>query len=153
MEGFVVGIGSSWLLLHKASDHVFLDGHALIPLAEIFDAWLVPAEHYVLERALRLQGAEPEHVPDLPLDSVRAALEYINPKGSLVSVFTERDIPDVCYIGRVSRFEDDSFTLDTITTGARWEDEQTLRYDAVTRIDFGGKYEQALALVAASGSG
>lgn len=153
MDGFVVAIGSNWLLLHKASDHVFLDGHAIIPVAEVFDAWLVPAESSVVERALRLQGADPQALPDLPLGSAREALQYLNDHSPLVSVFIERDVPDVCLIGRVSRFEEDTFTLDTITPAARWEDEETLRYDAVTRIDFGGKYEQALALVAASETG
>src|SRR5215210_1771209 len=37
MEGFVVGIGAELFLLHKTSDHVFLDGHAVIPLDEILD--------------------------------------------------------------------------------------------------------------------
>lgn len=153
MEGFVVAIGSEWVLLHKASDHVFLDGHALVPVDEVFDAWLVPAESTVVERALRLQGAAPQALPNLPLGSARDALQYLDERSPLVTVFVERDAPDVCYIGRVARFADESFILEPITPGARWEGEETLRYDALTRIDVGGKYEQALALVAASDAG
>lgn len=150
LKGFVVGLGAGWLLIHKADDWAYLDGYAAIPVADIFDAWTIDPHATVTERALRLRGEHPQPLPELDPDTARSVLEYADASFPLVTVYVEREIPDVCYVGRVKQFDDDDFTLETITPGARWEDEERFAYDAVTRIEFGGRYEDALALVAAS---
>jgi hypothetical protein len=150
VQGFVVGLSAHWLLVHKADERAYLDGYAAIPVADVFDAWTVDANATVTERALRLLGEHPKPLPELDLESVRTVIEYADAHFPLVRVYVERSIPDVCYVGRVERFDDDEFTLATITPGARWEDEETFSYEAVTRVEFGGRYEDALARVAAS---
>lgn len=150
LQGFVVGLSAAWVLLHQADERAYLDGYAAVPVADVFDAWTVDAHATVTERALRLLGEQPEPLPELELTSIRTVIEYADANFPLVTVHVERDIPDVCYIGRVERFSEDDFTLATITPGARWEGEETFSYDAVTRVGFGGRYEDALARVAAS---
>jgi hypothetical protein len=148
-QGFVVGLGPSLVLVHLADDRAYLDGYAALPVADIFDAWTVDASTTVTERALRLAGEHPQPLPELDLTSIRSVLEYANANFPLVTVHLERDIPDVCFIGRIERLGDDDFTLATITPGAQWQDEETFAYEAVTRVGFGGRYEDALARVAA----
>lgn len=150
LEGFVVGVGQGWVLLHEVDGAVELNGYAAVPLADVFDAWLLDEELSIVERVFRLRKLSPRPLNDPPLDSAADLLRWADAANPLISVFVERDIPDVCYIGRVQSFGADEFTLSTITTGAQWENDETFRYDAVTRVDFGGKYEDALALVAAS---
>ena len=151
--GFVVGLAHSLVLVHQVDDRAFLDGYTALPVAEIFDAWTVDARATITERALRLAGENPQPLPELDLTSIRTVLEYANANFPLVTVHVERDVPDVCFIGRVERFGDDDFTLATITPAARWHDEETFAYSAVTRVGFGGRYEDALARVAASEEG
>lgn len=139
LQGFVVGLGAAWLLLHQADERAYLDGYAALPIADVFDAWTVDSNATVTERALRLLGEQPRPLPELTLDSVRTIIEYADAHFPLVTIHVERDVPGVCYIGRVERLGDDHFTLATITPGARWEDEETFSYDAVTRVGFGAK--------------
>jgi hypothetical protein len=150
LQGFVVGLSSRWLLVHQADERAYLDGYAAVPVADVFDAWTVDAQTTVTERALRLLGEHPTPLPELDLRSARSVIAYVDAHFPLVTIHVERDIPDVCYIGRVARLGDDDFTLATITPAARWAGEETFSYGAMTRIGFGGRYEDALALVATS---
>jgi hypothetical protein len=153
LQGFVVGLGGGWLLLHVCTKDAVLDGYVAMPVDDVFDAWTVDAEETVAERALRLRGEHPSPLPELDLDSVRSLIEYADASYPLVCVYVERELPDVCLIGRVERFDEDDFTLATITPGARWQGEETFAYDAVTRLAFGGRYEEALARVAEADPG
>lgn len=65
----------------------------------------------------------------------------------LVTLHTEVADPDVCYIGRPVQL---TSRVVTIGPDATWDDDEwlTLAWADVTRIDFGGDYAQALALVA-----
>jgi hypothetical protein len=153
LQGFVVGLARDWLLLHKADERAYLDGYSAVPVADVFDAWTVDPHATVTERALRLVGEHPKPLPELDLISARAVIEYADAHFPLVTVYVERNIPDVCYIGRIVRLAGDEFTLATITPGARWDGVETFAYDDVTRVEFGAKYEDALARVAASETG
>ena len=66
----------------------------------------------------------------------------------LVTVSCERTEPDVCYVGRVTEVQDHHFTLHELSTEAEWLDERRYRAADVSRLDFDGGYERALALVA-----
>jgi hypothetical protein len=93
-DGFVVGLGAGWVLLH------------------------------VLDRSIRLDGYP------------------------LVTIHREWRDPDIFVVGRVAQLGEDSFILRHVTVAGRWGDSGGYRYDDVTRVEFGGDYEDALALVA-----
>ena len=66
----------------------------------------------------------------------------------LVAIHTEEEDPEVCFIGRVLGVTQRRLRLVEINTDATWESEPTeYRLDAITRVDFGGGYEDALHIV------
>ncbi|NQU47903.1 MAG: hypothetical protein HQ519_04595 [Planctomycetes bacterium] len=85
------------------------------------------------ETALAMRGDKrsPEHGVDM--STITSILKSAGKKFHVVTIHSEVDDPDVCFIGRVLATE--KYALDTIT-----------------RVDFGGGYEGALALVANAGA-
>jgi hypothetical protein len=69
----------------------------------------------------------------------------------MVSVFDEFDEPDVCWIGAVASLDGSKLRLLEVNTRGGWA-RKPRSFDPadVTRIDFGGGYEEALGLVAGS---
>lgn len=64
-----------------------------------------------------------------------------------MTIHTERVEPGVCFIGTPIGEITDRVTLREITPEAEWEDEEELRswkLADITRIEFGGRYEEAL---------
>jgi hypothetical protein len=146
LEGFVVG-ADLWIMLHKTTDYLTLDGYATVPAASIVDMWFADEVSAVVERVLARRGESAQPI-EIRLDSARGVLEDVASLVPLVTVFVEHDVPDGPYVGRLASLHHDTFTLRPITPAGDWSDEETFEYSAVTRIDFGGKYEDGLALVA-----
>jgi hypothetical protein len=69
----------------------------------------------------------------------------------LVTVHEENKNSEVCWIGRPVGFERASVELQEVTPAGRWSP-RTRRYQlrSITKIDFGGGYEAALAAAAGS---
>jgi hypothetical protein len=66
----------------------------------------------------------------------------------LVTLHIEKEDPNVCFIGRPVRFGRRSVRLLEISPEADWADRPTKwRFDDLTRIEFGGRYEEALMLI------
>ena len=66
----------------------------------------------------------------------------------LVTLHTEVVDPTVCFIGRPARLTHRSVRLLEITPQGEWHDRPTKWvFSDVTRVGFGGRYEDALALV------
>jgi hypothetical protein len=69
----------------------------------------------------------------------------------MVSVFDEFDRPAVCWIGAVKSVDESKLRLLEVNTRGGWARRpRTFDPADVTRIDFGGGYEEALHLVAGS---
>lgn len=70
-------------------------------------------------------------------------------RSPVLSVFIERDDPDVCFIGVPVKWGRRSVWLSEINAGAEWDDTVSKwRYRDITRVDVGGRYEANLIEVA-----
>ena len=147
-EGFVVGIGDGWLLLHWLDPSVVLNGYTALPLEDVEEVTLLLASESVAVAALERRGVRPVPLPEIELDDVPSLLASAERRFPLVTVHRDRSDPGVCVIGRVAHLGEESFILRQVSPAGRWDDSGGYRYDDVTRIDFGGGYEQALAYVA-----
>lgn len=66
---------------------------------------------------------------------------------SLMSVYTEGERPDECYVGRPRHVTAEALTLDEVDPMGRWLlKPATYRFAKVTRLDVGGRYEEALRI-------
>jgi hypothetical protein len=82
---------------------------------------------------------------------VVGALKTASTAARMVSVFDEFDRPDVCWIGAVAWVDESTLKLLEVNTRGGWARKpRTFDPADVTRLDFGGGYEEAHSLVAGS---
>lgn len=142
LEGFVVDLAQDWAAINLVYD-VGLNGWSIVRLDTIREVERQPTTAF-LPRALDLFGYEPEPI-DVDLSSCRAVIRSLAATFPLINVFTEADDPTVCAIGRPVRATGKRVHLLDITPDATWEQApRRFRYEDVTRIDVGGRYEVAL---------
>ena len=154
-EGHVTGriVGCSRKLLALASiGETHPNGFKVFRRADV--SRLDAPDRYAefLEAALRLRGEALTRLPRFDLASWRSLVAGVARRFPLVTLHTELTDPDVCHIGRPARLTSRAATLVTIGPDAVWDeiDPVTLPWADVTEVDFGGPYEEALALVAGS---
>jgi hypothetical protein len=71
-----------------------------------------------------------------------------------VTIHREKVDPDVCAIGRVVEVKDGRVSLLEINPDATWNAKpKDYQLRDITRVDFGGEYEEALQLVGGRSAG
>ena len=147
ITGYVIGIGPAFVMLADVSDHIRFNGFACYRLADIKNLRPAPYAEFV-ETALEKLGETQPETPAVSLDSVGDILTTAGALFPMVTVFAEADRPQICNIGAIVRLDGGVVWMRDIGPDAAWEAQLTARrLDDVTRIDFGGAYETALALV------
>jgi hypothetical protein len=147
-HGFVSVVGETWVVLQTIDARMRLDGYSAIRLEDVTDC-RSEDDHSFTAKALSLRGDRPAR-PGVDATGLANLLSSAQRQFGLVSIFIERHAPDVCYIGRVLEVNSTDLTLEPIDPEARWQEPEVYELHDITRVDFGGSYEQALALVAAT---
>ena len=76
-----------------------------------------------------------------------SVLKSVGNKFKVISVHHEAKNPDTCVVGRIRLLTDKTVVLDWISPVGVWDGSTvTLDIADITRIDFGGGYEEALSL-------
>ncbi len=150
--GYVVTVGPELLLLLIISTEIRFNGFALLRIDDItkLDA---PHEHCeFVEAALRLRQETVEEAPVVSVEDMGTALRAISTLSPTVAIHREAIDSSVCHIGKIVRADQEQVHLLEIDPDAEWEEEPTLyAIGEITRVDFGGGYEEALALVGGPG--
>lgn len=147
-SGYILERGPQFFLLALVESNLRFDGFNCIRYRDVRKL-RVPATHAAfVESALRLRE---EHIPQMPKVNLRSTSELLATAGRafpIVTIHRENVNPDVCHIGRVNAVDENRVELLEIGPDAVW-DPQPLSYRTreITRIDFGGSYEDALILV------
>ncbi|QUX91416.1 hypothetical protein CYL31_08285 [Marinomonas sp. A3A] len=145
-DGFVVDANEEMVLLQLVDDSVRLNGYQILFLEDISDfAHPAPFNDFQ-KKVLALRGEEVVD-PEVELEDLAVLLIDISEEFGLVTLHREEIEPDSCEIGRVVRADAVTYELEEIGSDARWFDD-TFEYDLydITRIEFGGAYEDALLL-------
>ncbi|SBS30673.1 hypothetical protein MSP8887_02582 [Marinomonas spartinae] len=145
-DGFVVDANEEMVLLQLVDDGVHLNGYQILFLEDISD-FVHPAPFNDFQkRVLALREEEVED-PEVDLDDLAVLLIDISEEYGLVTLHREEVEPDSCEIGRVVKADAVTYELEEIGSDARWFDD-TFEYDLydITRIEFGGAYEEALIM-------
>ena len=151
LDGYVVDIGTKWVLLARVDPMVVLDGFVAVRIADVAKVAERTSSAHFVRRALEIRGAWPPDraVPALDLDGRRALLSSAGAQYPLITLHIEKSRPDACWIGAFHGFGGRQVGLVCVTTNARWEDDVTgFRVSDVTRVDVGGRYDGALGQVA-----
>jgi hypothetical protein len=147
IHGYVLDVGPEFFLLALVSDRIWFDGFECFRIGDIYD--LAPDRRVAfVEAALEKRGERLQDELPISLASVESLLATASQAFPLVAIHREEVDPDVCHIGRVVGIARGQVSLLEINPDATW-DEQPISYRLreITRVNFGGDYENALHLV------
>lgn len=144
-DGYVLDATPELLLLAVVNGAIRLDGFAVLRTADLTDVQVPTPYHDFQQRALELRGESPT-VPEIDLTSFVSVIRSAASRFPLITVRCEVEHSDSCYIGRVLDLNDERLLLTYIDPNARWDLDRPDRFliADITRIDFGGQYEDAL---------
>ena len=147
IRGYVLDVGPQFFLLALVSDRIWLDGFECFRLSDVREMRVDPYTQFA-EAALKKRG---ERLPTKPRVRIKSTEKLLLSAGRLfplVTIHRETKDPDVCWIGRVLVVERGLVSLREIRPDATWEDSPNeFRLSEITRVNFGGDYENALHLV------
>ena len=145
--GYVVALGTRWALLHVVNDDVTEDGFLATSLEMVAEIEPVDPEMSFLPRAMALRPPKASP-PEIDLDDTRGLLLTAQRSFPLLTIQTEEQHPGACYIGRIASLDEDAALFHLVSPAGEWDHEDEYPYESITRIGFGGRYEEALALAA-----
>ena len=148
VNGYVLDIGPQFFLLALISDGIRPNGFQCFRLTDIRNLRVSHKYAQFHEAVLKKRGIK---FPKKPRASVRSLADLLlsaNKAFPLVTIHREKAEPSTCEIGRVVEVRKGRVTLLEIGPDAVWDDRlETYRLNEITRVDFGGDYENALHLV------
>jgi hypothetical protein len=149
IRGVVVDVGPLWLLVHLLDWDTILNGYDAIPIVDVLEVASVDGggPDSFPTRALRYFSQTPTRPEGIELNSIPKILTSAVATYGLVTIYTERLDPDSCFIGTPIGAITDTVTLREMTTDAEWATDgepAPLTLADITRIGFGGRYEEAL---------
>jgi hypothetical protein len=152
LAGYAVGMGS-WLLLHLLNtDLMALNGYTAVRTDDVRRLVLCEEEDEAfLMRAARLRKLRPKAPAGTSLRTTSELPQTAARRFPLVTIRAEKSKRDrgICWIGKAERFTRTFVEMREITPAARFRS-RGYRHPlaSITKIDFGGGYEAALADVA-----
>ncbi len=148
VTGYVMDVGPEFFLVSLVSDGIRFNGFSCFRLSDVRRLEIPAKYSRFLETALKKRGEHLAKKPRVFLSSLPKLLSSANRAFPLVMIHREKSDPDVCHIGRVVELNNESVGLLEIGPDADWDEKpETYRLSEITRVDFGGDYEEALHLV------
>lgn len=149
LDGFVVGIGKKWVVIQRVMLRCDFDGWQLFRLKDVQAVSMDPDPECFEVRALKTRTLWPPSAPELSLDDAVGVIETVSSSSTMVSVYDEFDNPDVLWVGAVASVDESRLRLLEVDHSGEWG-RKPRSFDPadVTRLDFGGRYEEALSLAA-----
>ncbi len=146
VAGYVLDIGAKWFLVADV-DVAGSDGFVALRLRDVERVWRAENDE-LHRRAQELRGTWPPAGPAsaIDLDTTRSLIRDAGAAARLIAVHTEYEDPEALYVGVPEVDESKRFLLVEVSENGRWED-QVGRWSlgVVSRVDFGGRYEELLA--------
>ncbi len=147
-RGYVVDASERYVLIHAVTGDIRLGGYVVLRIDDISDVKTEVGEHQFIEKALALRRMAPERPVLVDLNSIESILGSIAEHYSLMIVHREAVNQPERLVGEVESLCDKTFNLREIDREAKWAGTKRVRFDEVTRIEFDGGYETAIAQVA-----
>jgi len=147
-QGYVLDIGSRFFLLGLIDGNIMFNGFQCLLISDV--KRLKVPDPYVdfIVAALHKRGQCIASKPNIDLSSLPALLKSADRLFPLITIFRERVKPDTCIIGNVIDLSESHLLFHEIGPDAVWEEKPSkIRLSDITRVDFGGGYEEALHLV------
>jgi hypothetical protein len=151
VNGYVLDIGPQFFLIALVSDGLRPNGYQCYRLADIRKLRVPDKFAQFHEAVLKKRGIRFPKKPRVDVSSIEKLLQTANRAFPLITIHREKVDAGACWIGRVVDLGRGRVTLLEIGPDASWHDElETYRLSEITRVDFGGDYENALQLIGGS---
>ncbi|HMV48975.1 MAG TPA: hypothetical protein PLD20_28585 [Blastocatellia bacterium] len=148
LRGFVLDYSDSLTLLNVLDDNFYLNGFTVIRNSDIAGYRAYDKDDYFLNMALRLKAIKPMRKPKIDLDNWATVLRTVQERFPLLTIHREAISSNVCYVGKLVSITEKTFTLYDIDPDANWDRPHLRKLADLTKVDFGGGYEDALWRVA-----
>jgi hypothetical protein len=149
VDGVVVDLSSTLVLVHLLSDRADFDGFSVLRVPEIEDVRGDFVGKRFFELALRMQKISAGAPAGVRLDSMANCLSSAQRAFPLLCIEQESRFPGEAQIGRAVMFREGLVKMRLVSSEAQWlPDECWIALNEISRVGFGGAYESALALVA-----
>ena len=148
VTGYILAAGPRFFLLAFVDEYIRFNGFQCFRLQDVRNLQVPAKNAAFVEAALKLRGQRKPRTPRISVQSLQELLRTAGRLFPIVTIQRERVNPDVCHIGSVLSVTESEVSLLEIDPDACWEKHAlSYRTAQITRIDFGGDYEQALSLV------
>jgi hypothetical protein len=135
-------------LLALVSDGIRFNGFQAFRLKDVSKIEVPCQNAGFVETALDLRNEVKPSAPPVSVNSLAELIRSSDAAFPLVTIHREIADPEVCHIGIVEDVNTSRVLLHEIGPDAEWDEEATAyRRADITRVDFGGDYEEALWLV------
>lgn len=152
-DGFVIDVGRELFVLEVVDQDIKRNGVNVMRIKDI-SKLDVPTKYEAFQkRVLELRQDESNNaIKQINLTNWQTAVRTMGELFDLISIAEEEDYPDSVDIGKLIETTNEFCTLRTIKPSGEWDDEYEYDYSGITRVDAGGRYEQALMLYAQANS-
>lgn len=147
--GFKLAYNDEFTLIQEFNRSYFrLDSYCVFRNESVKMFSIYDEEDYFFSEVVRFEKIKPVSKParKISLESWRSVLESADKLFPLV-VIEETNRRDVYHVGKVDAFKRNTFILNEIDPHAEWEKKRTHKYENLTTVKFGGRYESVLASV------
>jgi hypothetical protein len=148
VSGYVLDIGPQCFLIALVSDGIRYNGFQCYRSSDVRRLWVPDKYARFHEGVLRIRGLSSPKKPPVSVSSSAELLLTANRAFPLVTIHREKVDASACWIGRIVDLRNGFVTLLEIGPDASWDNKlETYRLSEITRVDFGGDYEDALYLI------
>jgi len=146
--GYVMDATETWVLLQNVDPGIKLDGYSILRIQDISELETEIPQASFIEKALSIRKKNPTRPVLIDLTSIETIIRSIDENYPLITIHREEVDPSNCWIGSVDSLTTKTVVIKEINPEAKWDGTKRIRLDEITRMDFDGGYETALALVA-----
>jgi hypothetical protein len=144
IRGFALAWNTDLTLVHLIEEHRFhLNGYAVFRNKDV-RRWREITPGRFLARSAKPLKLSPSMPEGVAITSMKHAAASAGAAFPLITLHRERINRGVCYIGKVLRTSQRTVTVLPIDPQAEWDKAENHRLAEITRLEFGGAYEDLL---------
>ncbi len=147
VRGYVLDVGPQFFIMLLVSDRLWLDGYECLRISDVKTLEHDPYTSFA-ETALWLRHEVRSEETPVNVTSLVDLMKSAAAAFPLITIHTEKVDPDCCWIGRVLSVDQKTLQLQETRPDATWHLQASeYRLSDITRVNFGGAYEEALFIV------
>jgi len=147
--GFILTSNDEFTLISEFDRDLFItDSYCVFRNDSVQKYAVYNNVNYFLNEVIALKKIKPKPAPNVSIENWTEVVRSVAENFPLIVIERENVDNKACNIGKLKKISKKSFTLSEIDGNAEWEDSYSYNFADLTKVRFGGEYENTLALVA-----